>query len=134
MGNNTESNVLVLEDVQAALKAKTISKKQYDATFTPGTRFFVRKTGSTGTVLAETTPNGKKFAMLTCTKGGPDHKRLQSDWHQCGVSPEMKKTSKKKSTEEVVAAAEEVRTAATQALNTARESVNLPPVAVATVG
>jgi hypothetical protein len=133
MGNDTTNTttVVVLEDLTPKERSK----------MTPGTKFFVRRTGSYGTVLAQTSVKGKKLAELTCTAGGPNHIREQSDWHQCGVSQEMKKTVKKaKKTEtvdaspaDVVAAAEVVRANALETLNAAREGANLPPVAVSTV-
>lgn len=78
---------------------------------TPGLRFRA-PTGATGTVLEERSPKGKLRAELTCIKGGPNHIREVSDWHQCGVSPEMKKKAKKKAkvtVEQTVEQAEAVR-------------------------
>lgn len=56
---------------------------------------FTTPLGSKGVILAERSEKGKLRAELTCIKGGPNHIREQSDWHQCAVSPEMKKGSSK---------------------------------------
>lgn len=83
---------------------------------TAGLRFKA-PTGAIGTVLPNKSAKGKLLAELTCTAGGPNHIREVSDWHQCGVSPEMKKKAKKKkvastateATTDSVAQAESVR-------------------------
>jgi hypothetical protein len=57
---------------------------------------FTTPLGSKGVILSERSEKGKLRAELTCIKGGPNHIREQSDWHQCAVSPEMKKGSGRK--------------------------------------
>jgi hypothetical protein len=116
---STDTNVIVLE---------SLSKKE-KANLPAGTRFFVQRTGSYGTVLADPSGRGKKRAEMTCTLGGPNHIREISDWHQCGVSPEMKKAPKKakkaESSVDTIAAAEAVRAELEAKLAKAQEEAGI---------
>lgn len=97
-----------MSDTTEVVEAGFVSMAEAKKLGTAGLKFR-SPTGAVGTVLADRSPKGKLRAELTCTAGGPNHIREVSDWHQCGVSPEMKKGKKKakKTPTEVVAEATE---------------------------
>lgn len=105
-------------------EAKAIAKK--DGVKAAGLKFFVEKTGSLGEILPTLSAHGKVQARMTCNMGGPDHIRENSDWGQCGTSPEMKKSKKPaKTSTQTVAEAEKVRAKLKEDLEKAQAEAGL---------
>ena len=121
----------------ANLPAGVVTLEQAKKDPKPGTKFFVERTGSIGEILPDRSAHGKLQARMTCNKGGQDHIREVSDWHQCGTSPDMKKRAKKAKSPvaaaapaeavDVVANAEKIREQLTAQLAKAQAEAGVAP-------
>jgi hypothetical protein len=94
---NTRSSKMTGKYTKDNLPANCVTLEQAKKDPKAGVLFYVERNGllSVGEILPERSAHGKLQARMSCALGGDDHVREVSDWHQCLVSPALKKKAKK---------------------------------------